>query len=97
LLTDNNTSYDFIFQHISTLEHSNITRYLISENKKYTLNYSYLYKILKNEKININKEIENGHLEIVKYLYNVNRILVKKQVKIKLVITMSIWLLDMVV
>jgi hypothetical protein len=66
LLTDNNNiSTDFIPTYISGITHSGFTRYLASENRKYTIEESYLYKILEYIETNINDVTLNGKLEEV--------------------------------
>jgi hypothetical protein len=70
LLTDTNTSTDYIPKYISKLNNPEFSRYLVSKNRKYTTKESYLYKILEGEDIGINNAARNGHLEIVKYLYS---------------------------
>jgi hypothetical protein len=69
LLTDTNTSTDFIANYISGINYPGFTRYLVSENRKYTTEESYLYKLLEGEEIDIDIAARDGHLEVVKYLY----------------------------
>jgi hypothetical protein len=75
LLINTCTSTDFIAKYISGLNYTGFTRYLISENRKYTTvkrlktEESYLYKILEGEEFDIGYAVINGHLEVVKYLY----------------------------
>jgi hypothetical protein len=70
LLTDTNTSTDFILKYISVLNHPGFTRYSASENRKYTTKVSCLYKLVKDDEINIHEAGKNGNLELVKYMYN---------------------------
>jgi hypothetical protein len=69
LLTDTNTSTDFIPKYISGINYHEFTRYLVSENIEYTTEESSLYKLLEDKEIDIDDAAENGHLEVVKYLY----------------------------
>jgi hypothetical protein len=46
LLTDVNTSNDFIPRYISGTKYPKFNRYLVPENKKYSTKEYYLYKIL---------------------------------------------------
>jgi hypothetical protein len=70
LLSDTNTSTDFIPKYISGINHPEFSRYLLSENRKYTTEESYLYKILEGEEIDIDWAVYYGDLEVIKYLYS---------------------------
>jgi hypothetical protein len=70
LLTDTNTSTEFIQKYISGINYPGFTRYLVSENIGYTTKGSYLSSKLRGKKININHAAEYGYPELVKYLYD---------------------------
>jgi hypothetical protein len=70
LLIDTNTFTNFVPKYISGLDYPEFTRYLVSENRNYTKEKSYLYKTLEGEEIDINDEAMNGRLELVKYMHS---------------------------
>jgi hypothetical protein len=49
-----------MFKYVSGLNHPEFTRYLVSENRKYTIEESYLYNLLEGK--DIDDTAENGRV-----------------------------------
>jgi ankyrin repeat protein len=67
LLTNTNISTKFIIKYLPEINHHGLNRYSLSENIEHTLKQSFLYKLFESEEIDV--AAKNGHLEVVKYLY----------------------------